>query len=137
MSLLGSLIEPISDIAGKYMDNKAEAKKMAAEITTLASRQATQLANAQIQVNAEAAKSSSTFVAGARPALMWVMVAGFSMNFIVAPVGNFILALAGSPIVLPMIDMSTAMPMLLGMLGLGGMRSFDKLKGTDTPRMTK
>ena len=50
-------------------------------------------------------------------------------NFIVVPMTNFGLALAGSPIVVPLIELETMMPVLLGMLGLGGMRSFEKVKG--------
>jgi hypothetical protein len=50
-------------------------------------------------------------------------------NFIIVPMTNFVLALTGSPIVVPLIDLQTMMPVLLGMLGLGGMRSFEKVKG--------
>ena len=50
-------------------------------------------------------------------------------NFIVVPMTNFGLAIAGSSIVVPLIELETMMPVLLGMLGLGGMRSFEKVKG--------
>jgi hypothetical protein len=50
-------------------------------------------------------------------------------NFIIVPMTNFVLALMESPVVVPLIELETMMPVLLGMLGLGGMRSYEKAKG--------
>ena len=50
-------------------------------------------------------------------------------NFLVIPMANFTLALSGSAIAVPLIDLSTMMPVLMGMLGLGGLRTYEKTKG--------
>ena len=42
---------------------------------------------------------------------------------------NFVLALSDSPVTIPLIDLETMMPVLIGMLGLGGMRTLEKTKG--------
>jgi len=72
--------------------------------------------------------ASSMFVAGWRPAVGWVCVLGMASNFIVIPMANFGLALAESGIVIPLIETSTMMPVLMGMLGLGAMRSVEKVQ---------
>ena len=69
------------------------------------------------------------FVAGWRPAIGWICGLGMLSNFIIVPMTNFVLALTGSPVVVPLIELETMMPVLLGMLGLGGMRSYEKAKG--------
>ena len=53
---------------------------------------------------------------------------GMASNFVLIPMGNFVLALVDSTITIPLIDTSTMMPVLLGMLGLGAMRSVEKIK---------
>ena len=84
---------------------------------------------AQIALNTEEAKHSSLFVSGARPFILWVCGLGFAMNFLIAPIGTFVASLAGYSIVFPQADLSVMMPVLLGLLGLGGMRTFEKLNG--------
>ena len=69
------------------------------------------------------------FVAGWRPAIGWICGLGMLSNFIIVPMTNFVLALMESPVVVPLIELETMMPVLLGMLGLGGMRSYEKAKG--------
>ena len=71
----------------------------------------------------------SLFVGGWRPAIGWICGLGMLSNFIIVPMTNFVLALMESPVVVPLIELETMMPVLLGMLGLGGMRSYEKAKG--------
>ena len=84
---------------------------------------------AQVDVNKQEAAHKSLFVAGWRPAIGWICGLGMLSNFIIVPMTNFVLALTGSPVVVPLIELETMMPVLLGMLGLGGMRSYEKAKG--------
>ena len=84
---------------------------------------------AQVDVNKQEAAHKSLFVAGWRPAIGWICGLGMLSNFIIVPMTNFVLALVGSPVVVPLIELETMMPVLLGMLGLGGMRSYEKAKG--------
>ena len=80
-----------------------------------------------IEVNKEEAKHSSLFVSGWRPAVGWTCTLALLSNFILIPMTNFILVLADSDITIPLIDVSTMMPVLMGMLGLGTMRTVEKI----------
>ena len=90
----------------------------------------TELAKGQLAINAEEAKSASIFVAGWRPAVGWCCAAAFAYHFIFQPLLVFIMAAMGHVVALPAFDMSALNTVLFGMLGLGGLRSFDKMKGT-------
>ena len=68
------------------------------------------------------------FVSGWRPAVGWVCCLGLGCNFLFVPVANFILTITESPITVPALDLSEMMPVLLGMLGLGGLRTYEKTK---------
>jgi len=83
----------------------------------------------QDQVNLEQAKHPSIFVAGARPAIMWICAFGLAWAYILAPMLTWGVVISGYDIVLPDIATEGLMTLTLSMLGLGGMRSFDKMNG--------
>jgi len=126
--MLQALIGPVAGLLDKFIPDADEKMKIAAELSTMAERHAQELAKGQLEVNKAEAASGSIFVAGWRPAVGWVCVLGMAMNFLIVPLGNFGLAIAKIQIVLPLIDTSTMMPVLMGMLGLGGLRTVEKLK---------
>tara|TARA_R110000796_G_scaffold86479_2_gene187108 strand:- start:24 stop:422 length:399 start_codon:yes stop_codon:yes gene_type:complete len=126
--MLEQLIGPVAGLLDKFIEDKDTKNALAHEISTMAERHAQELAKNQLEVNKVEAASASLFVAGWRPAVGWVCVLGMASNFVLIPIVNFILALAGSAITVPLIDTSTMMPVLLGMLGLGAMRSAEKIK---------
>jgi hypothetical protein len=83
----------------------------------------------QIEINKEEAKSQSLFVAGWRPCIGWICAASLAWQFIGYDVAKFCLALSKSAIVAPMLAGTDHMfELVLAMLGLGGLRSFDKMK---------
>ena len=123
------LINPIASLLDKFIPDADEKAKLAHEIATLAERQAHEIAKAQIEVNRTEAASGSLFVSGWRPAVGWICASGLGFNFLVVPLGNFYLTVSGSTILIPALDLSQMMPVLLGMLGLGAYRSFEKVKG--------
>jgi len=84
---------------------------------------------AQMQVNAAEAASPSLFVAGWRPAVGWCCTIAMAWSYIVQPVAVFTLAQFDALVTLPTLDLSTMMPVLLGMLGMGGLRTYEKTKG--------
>ena len=127
--MLELLIGPITSLLDKVIPDVTERNRLAHEIATMAERHAQELAKAQIAVNKEEAKSTSIFVSGWRPAVGWVCVTGMAFNFVVVPLGNFACGLYGVDTMLPSLDLSEMMPVLMGMLGLGAMRSFEKTKG--------
>jgi len=89
----------------------------------------TTLAKSQADVNAIEASSARLFVAGWRPWIGWVCGMAFAWNWIGLPVGVFLATLVGHPLDLKPADLSEMTPVLLGMLGLGAMRSVEKIKG--------
>jgi hypothetical protein len=129
MSILPSLIEPISSLLDKFVENKDQKNLLAHRIATMAERHAHELAKGQLEVNKVEAAHNNMFVAGWRPAVGWICAIGMAGNFILIPMANFILALVESEIVIPLIALSEMMPVLLGMLGLGAMRTVEKAKG--------
>ncbi len=90
----------------------------------------TDLAKLQLQVNAAEARSISWFVAGWRPFVGWTCGAGLAYVAIIEPFARFIATMAGYQGAFPIIDVSVTMQILMGMLGLGGLRTFEKVKGT-------
>ena len=127
--MLQALIGPVAGLLDKFIEDKDTKNALAHEISTMAERHAQELAKGQLEVNKVEAASQSMFVAGWRPAVGWVCVLGMASNFIIIPMANFGLALAESGVTLPLIDTSTMMPVLMGMLGLGAMRSVEKVRG--------
>ena len=96
----------------------------------MAEKHAHEAAMQQILVNREEAKHKSIFVAGWRPFIGWTCGIALAYHFVLAPLIIFGAGWAGADIPdLPVFDMDSLMTVLLGMLGLGGMRSFEKAKG--------
>ena len=134
--------DPISialDIGGKVIDRlwpdplQANAAKLEllrmqqnGELAQLASN--TELAKGQLAVNEAEAASSSLLVSGWRPFIGWVCGAAFAWNWIGLPAGLFIAALMDKELNLAQADMSEMLPVLLGMLGLGALRTTEKIK---------
>lgn len=91
---------------------------------------------AQLAINQEEAKSPHWFVAGGRPAAIWVCVLSLFYNGIGISIGSWIaMAFGLSP--LPIVDSAAQNALLMALLGVGGMRSLEKLRGVDTKRVGK
>lgn len=127
--MLAQLIGPVTGLLDKFIEDKDKRNAIAHKIATMAQEHAQELSKAQIEVNKKEAEHKSLFVAGWRPAVGWVCCLGMASNFLVIPMANFALALSNSTIIIPLIALSEMMPVLLGMLGLGAMRTVEKAKG--------
>jgi hypothetical protein len=121
-----ALIGPIAKLLEKVIPDKDLREKLAYDIATQAATQAHEISQAQIELNRQEAAHSSLFVAGWRPFAGWVCVSAMAFNFIGAPLINWGTQLSGSDVVLPILDLTIMMPVLLGMLGMGGLRTVDK-----------
>ena len=126
---LGSLVGPVTGLLDKFIEDKDVKNKLAHDLSTMAERHAQELAKGQLEVNKTEAAHKSLFVAGWRPAVGWTCCLGMASNFLVIPITNFVLALTGSAIVVPLLDTGEMMPVLMGMLGLGAMRTYEKKQG--------
>jgi len=130
LDILGKLVDPVSNILDKVVEDKDQKARLAHEIATMAERHAQELARGQIEINKEEAKSRNIFIAGWRPFVGWTCGLALFWHFLGLPVTLFITGwfnLQHPP--LPEFDMQSLMTVLLGMLGLGGMRTFEKFKG--------
>jgi len=127
--MLQALIGPVSSLLEKFIPDKDLRSKLSHEIATMAEKNAHEQIKAQLDINKTEAQHNSLFVSGWRPAVGWTCCLGMAANFLIIPMTNFALALASSNITIPLIDLETMLPVLLGMLGLGGMRSYEKSKG--------
>ena len=122
MSLLTSLIGPATQLLDKVIEDKDQKAQLAHEIATMAERHAQELAQGQLEINKLDAKGN-WFQSSWRPLAGYVTVLGMAINFLVSPIA------AGFGVTIPQADASVMMPLLLGMLGLGGARSFERVKG--------
>ena len=93
---------------------------------------AVQMVAAQTDINKAEASNNNLFVAGWRPSVGWVCSSGFAVQFVIGPLAQWFATLAGHPVAFPQLDLGTMMPLLLGMLGLGGMRTYEKTNGVNT-----
>ena len=126
---LGSLIGPVTGLLDKFIEDKDVKNKLAHDLSTMADKHAQELAKGQMEINKTEAAHKSLFVAGWRPAVGWTCCLGMASNFLVIPMANFVLALSGSTIVVPLLNTGEMMPVLMGMLGLGAMRTYEKKQG--------
>jgi hypothetical protein len=134
MSILNSLIGPVTGLLDKFIEDKDKKNQIAYELSTMAEKHAQEIAKGQIEVNKAEAAHKSLFVAGWRPAIGWVCVLGMAGNFITIPITNMILELMGSSVTVPLIPTAEMMPILMGMLGLGAMRTVEKTKNVQRER---
>ena len=122
--MIDKLIEPVSQILDKFVADKDLKAKLQHELNTELHK-----ANmAQLEVNKVEAAHKNMFVAGWRPFVGWCCASALAYHFILQPILVFVLSLSGYQVALPEFDMSSLMTVLLGMLGLGGMRTIEKVQ---------
>ena len=136
---LPAILLPLLGIAGKVIDkvipDKAAAEKAKLEMEVALQSQEFALALEQIKVNAEEAKSTNWFVAGGRPFIMWTCGVAFAYATIIEPIARFVAQVVfGYKGVFPVIDTVMTMQVLLGLLGLGYLRTREKEKGVEANR---
>lgn len=128
--MLQALIGPVTGLLDKFIEDKDQKNALAHEIATLAEKQAHEAAMAQVEVNKAEASHRSLFVSGWRPSVGWVCSIAMAYHFVLQPLIVFGVTVAGVAIPeLPKFDMNSLMTVLMGMLGLGGLRTFEKTKG--------
>ena len=128
--MLDKLIGPVSSLLDKFVEDADQKAKLAHEIATMSQRHAQELALAQINVNAAEAASGSLFKGGWRPFIGWTCGLAFFYHFVGQPLAIFILTISGVEIpALPEFEMGTLLTVLGGMLGIGGLRTYEKQKG--------
>ncbi len=127
--MITSLIEPVTGLLDKFIEDKDQKAKLAHEIATMGEKHAQQLSLAQIEVNKAEAASGSFFKGGWRPFVGWVCAVAFAYHFVIQPLLIFIFSYIGiEPPDLPEFQMNTLLTVLGGLLGIGGLRTYEKQK---------
>jgi len=125
MSILTSLIAPATSILDKFIEDKDTKNKLAHELATMADKHSQEALMAQLAINREDAKGN-WFQSSWRPLIGWICGLSLAINYLIAPI------CAGFGVNIAQADMSVMMPLLLGMLGIGTLRSVDKFNKTDS-----
>ena len=120
--MIDKLIGPVSGLLDKFIEDKDQKARLAHEVATMAENHAQNIALAQIELNTQDAKGN-WFQSSWRPLCGHVCVLGLAVNFLISPIA------AGFGVSVPQADMSVMMPVLMGMLGLAGMRTYEKKSG--------
>lgn len=125
VGIVGTLVERI------FPDKEKQAAERAAallELTKLQQSGDLAVIAGQIEINKIEAASPLTFISGWRPAVGWICVTALGVDYVIRPIAEWGTALAGHPVKFPELDIATLMTLLIGMLGLGGMRTVEKLR---------
>jgi hypothetical protein len=124
---IGEVAGLATTVIEKLWPNKSEQER--AELAASVA-----LVQGQLEVNKAEAAHTSLFVAGWRPAVGWACAAAFAWNWLGLPVAKMAAELAGRSLTLGPADMTEMLPVLMGMLGLGALRTFEKVKGAEGNR---
>lgn len=119
---LGAVSELAATVVNKIWPDKSEAEKQQLAAAVM-------VVQGQMDINKAEAANPSVFVSGWRPFIGWVCGTACAWNWIGLPIAKLVLAVIGYPIVLAPADLTEMLPVLLGMLGLGGLRTWEKVKG--------
>jgi roadblock/LC7 domain-containing protein len=127
--IVTALLPALGTLIDRLIPDRAAAEKAKAEMEQQLVTAANAAAMAQVEVTKVEATHSSVFVAGWRPSIGWVCAAGLAWAFVVAPVASWALVALGIKAELPAIHTDYLLELVLAMLGIGGLRTFEKLRG--------
>lgn len=137
LGLVEKLIPSVSNVLDKFIEDKDQKNMLAHEIATMSEKMAAENAALQAQANIEASKHPSLFVAGARPAILWCCCLGLFLQFFVMPIADWVVTVWYPEIVLFELDTGALMTLTLSLLGVSGLRSFEKSKGVARENLKK
>lgn len=129
------IAEAVVGVVDNVLDKFVEDKDLRAKLNHELKTQVQQANMAQIEVNKVQASHPSIFVAGARPAIMWICALGLGWQFILAPISSWIIITWYPTVTLPMLETGELTSLVLALLGLGGMRTAEKWKGVQRDNM--
>lgn len=113
----------------KIIPDKDARERAQAELIKSAQDQDFQLSLAQLDINKKEAENPSLFVSGWRPNIGWTCGVAFQLHFVIFPIINFVMVAMGYKEVNISFDMTTLLTVLGGLLGIGGLRTYEKIKG--------
>jgi hypothetical protein len=129
LALLPSLLPALSEVLDRVIPDQAAAAKAKLEMEARLLEAATAQAAQQTEINKIEASHQSIFVSGWRPYIGWVCGMAIAWAFLLAPMLSWLLPLTGVVAVVPPLQTEFLLELVFAMLGLGGLRTFEKLKG--------
>ena len=129
LALLPTLLPAITEVLDRVVPDQAAAAKAKLEMEAKLLEAATAQAGQQAAINQVEAAHQSIFVSGWRPFIGWVCGAGLAWAFVVGPMLGWLLPATGVVAALPVLQMEYLLELVVAMLGLGALRSFEKMKG--------
>ena len=125
-SMIGPIIGPLIDRIPDPNERARAKEKVEADMLAAM----TSLVQGQLQINQKEAEHGSIFVAGWRPAIGWICGSALGWNYIVQPIITWVAFISGLDLAdAPRLDTAELTTILLGMLGLGGLRTYEKRLG--------
>ena len=127
--MINAIIPIIGSVLDKIIPDNNAKEQAKQQIERALIDNAAQINLTQAETNKVEASHRSVFVSGWRPFLGWCSGLGFAWVFVVSPVAQWVLALQGINLVLPQLQTDVLMELTLAMLGLAGLRTWEKSKG--------
>ena len=128
MALLDAVIGTIGTVLDRVIPDKNKRAEAQEQLQNLLTTQDFQIAVEQIKVNAIEAQSDNIFKSGWRPSVGWICSIAFALHFVILPLFNWFLMLCGKQPILVPFQMDTLLTVLLGLLGMGTLRTVEKMK---------
>lgn len=128
MALIDTIFGTISSVLDKVIPDANARAKAKEELQRSLNDQDFQIALEQIKVNAIEAQSESFFKSGWRPSVGWICSIAFGLHFVILPLFNYFIMLWGQQPILVPFQMDTLLTVLLGLLGMGTLRTVEKMK---------
>lgn len=129
------IVDSVVGVAGKVLDKFVEDKDLRTKLDAELKSQLINLDALQAKANIEQAKHPSLFVAGARPAIMWICAFALAWQYILAPITSWALVVWYPMITLPALETEELTGLIMALLGLGSMRTVEKWKGVSRENM--
>jgi Holin of 3TMs, for gene-transfer release len=137
--IIGDVINSVKDLISEVVVDKDKRAELNLELRKIEDQAQARLDAqilAQTEVNKVEAASSSLFVAGWRPAIGWVGAVALAYSFVVGPMLMWLATLFGYKGAMPVFQLQELMTLVMALLGIGGMRTYEKTKGVATDDLT-
>jgi hypothetical protein len=129
LALLPTLLPALTEVLDRVIPDQAAAAKAKLEMEARLLEAATAQAAQQTEINKIEASHQSIFVSGWRPYIGWVCGMAIAWAFLLSPMLSWLLPVMGVVAVVPPLQTEFLLELVFAMLGLGGLRTFEKLKG--------
>lgn len=125
-NLFSGISDVIDSIKGSNPGDAAKLQELRDQMQQQLLQAQSQLEQSQLKVDQAEANSTNVFASSWRPLIGYICGLGLAVNYLLSPIGTWLTSLHGHTVPMPTIDLSQMMPLLLGMLGLAGARSYEK-----------